>query len=96
MWWILLGTDREGTHPALAFRGELASDFTLTGEWMSVVRPPFIADPWSGYVTFDIEFGSDGEVNRLVSSEAELEEGGIGPYAGATLTYEGALPPVPL
>lgn len=96
VWWILLGTDREGTHPAIVFRGELASDFTITGEWMVVMRPTYIAEPLNGDVTFDIELGSDGETIRLVSHDPGIEQGGVGPYAGSTLTYEGPLPAVPL
>jgi hypothetical protein len=101
VWWVALSDDPNeppGTQGMVTFRGELASDFTITGEWMSVFRSAFIADPRHGAVTFEIDIvpGSGGETITLRSTLPPYEQGGLGPYGGGTeLTYESPLPAVP-
>jgi hypothetical protein len=91
VWWISLSDfpgQEVGAQVMAMFRGELSSDFTLRGEWMSVVRPPFISDPRHGIVVFEIEFetgaGSETVILRGTSQ--------AGPYQADTLTYVGPLP----
>jgi hypothetical protein len=82
-----------GSDIAVLFRGELATDFTLTGETMSVIRPPTISDPRRIPITFKLEF-----VDPLTGDEAltlrSLREEGVGPFQGAVLRYEAPLPRV--
>lgn len=92
MWWIALSDfpgQEVGAQVMVMFRGALSSDFTLRGEWMSVVRPPFSSDPRHGIVVFEIEFetaaGSETLVLRGTSD--------FGPYQAVTLTHVGPLPP---
>jgi hypothetical protein len=91
VWWISLSDfpgQEVGAQVMAMFRGELSSDFTLRGEWMSVVRPPAISDPRRGIVVFEIEFETGAGSESLVlhgTSQA-------GPYQADTLTYVGPLP----
>jgi hypothetical protein len=83
-----------GAEILVLFRGELAQDFTLSGEWMSVVRPFGISDPRHGSVTFALDF-----LDPLTGDEALVltsQDALVGPFsAGVTLRYEGPLPPLP-
>lgn len=87
VWWISL-SDYPGQEPGaqamVVFRGDLSPDFTLHGEWMSVVRPPGISDQRHGIVVFEIEAEA---VPLVLRSTSE-----VGPYQFTTLTYAGPLP----
>ena len=100
VWWLAysnVSTVPSPSQRALVFRGDIAPDFTVTGEWMSLIRPSAITGRRHGPVTFEIEFESSGgsETITLRSTTTSEGQGGTGPYVGgATLTYEGPLPPV--
>lgn len=91
VWWISLSDfpgQELGAQVMVMFRGDLSSDFTLQGEWMSVVRPPGISDPRHGIVVFEVEFETGAGSETVVlhgTSQA-------GPYQAVTLTYVGPLP----
>ena len=89
VWWIAIGDDfpeqGQAAQVVAMFRGELAPDFTVTGEWMSVMRPSFISDVQRGQVTFDIDL-EDPEAVILRATAPS------GPYQSATLTFVGQLP----
>jgi hypothetical protein len=97
VWWVSMSTtpgQERGAEVLVLFRGKLAPDFTLNGEWMSVIRPFGIPDPRRGSVPFALEF-----LDPLTGDEALVlrsQEGIVGPFtAGVTLRYEGPLPPAP-
>lgn len=66
MWWIGYGR-WPGTEPGelatLTFFGQLASDFTLSGNWTTIVRPnspgAYYDGPQEGEVAFTIRFDPD-------------------------------------
>ncbi len=78
----------------VTFRGELASDFTLSGEWTWILRHPNLSGPFRGSVTFEIEpttvNGEEAMVLRSTTTASEVEGGG--PYGAVTLEYAGPLP----
>jgi hypothetical protein len=79
-----------GASQMVIFRGELASDFTLSGEWSWIVG---IDHPPVGSVTFEIDQATvNGEETLVLRSTtpAAMSEGG-GPYGAATLEYAGPL-----
>jgi hypothetical protein len=91
VWWLSMTSAPGGSEIVVLFRGELASDFTLTGETMSVIRPPNFSDPRRIPITFNLEF-----VDPLTGDEAltlrSLRGEGGGPLSGAILRYEAPLP----
>lgn len=100
VFWIGLSDypgDEAGEQWMLTFRGELASDFTLRGEWAWVVRPirPGLTGPDRGEVTFQLAVSAEGGTETLTLRSFTRSE--VGPYRAAGLTYEGPLPvPAPL
>jgi hypothetical protein len=99
VWWIALsdfpGQER-GSQFMFMFRGEIGTDFMLTGEWIVVVRPGGIggiAGRRHGSVTFEIDTETlDGEDTVVLRSTTVAGESGAGPYGSVTLEYVGPLP----
>ncbi|MGH2488720.1 MAG: hypothetical protein ACRDFR_03790 [Candidatus Limnocylindria bacterium] len=77
------------------FRGEIGSDFTLSGAWMWIVRPVALGGPMGGSVMFEIDVptvnGEEALVLRSTTAASQAESGG--PYGAATLEYAVPLPP---
>lgn len=95
VWWVALSDvagQELGGSGVLIFHGGLRPDFTLRGEWMYVLRPPFSNAPPRGTATFiiDVSFVDGVETINLRQADPVEDEG---PYESATLTYEGPLPP---
>ena len=92
--WISLSDNPNqelGAWAMAAFRGEIGSDFTLSGAWMWIVRPSGLGGPMEGSVTFEIDLAT--ETVLLRSTTAATQPEGGGPYGAATLEYAGPLPP---
>jgi hypothetical protein len=95
VWWIALSDypGRElGAQYMVVFRGDIAADFTLTGEWMDVVFRPGISNQRRGFVTFDVATETVSGDETLVLRSTTTAEQGAGPYASVTLEYFGPLP----
>ena len=63
VWWIGYGRwpgTEQGELATLTFFGHLASDFTVSGNWTTIVRPgtpaAYYPGPQEGYVAFTIGF----------------------------------------
>lgn len=95
VWWIALSDypgHELGAQYMVTFRGDLAFDFTLSGEWMYVVPLPGISDQRHGFVRFDVAIETvAGEETLVLRSTTTAEQGG-GPYGSVTLDYIGPLP----
>lgn len=96
--WIALSDNpnqEPGAQAMVTFRGEIGSDFTLSGAWMWIVRPLFVPGQMGGSVTFEIDLATVNGEETLVlrSTTAAPEREGGGPYGAETLEYAGPLPP---
>jgi hypothetical protein len=96
--WIALSDNPNqelGAWAMSTFRGDIGSDFTLSGAWTWIVRPIGLVGPMGGSVTFEIELGTvTGEETLVLRSTTAASQGeGGGPYGAATLEYAGPLPP---
>lgn len=92
--WISLSDNPNqelGAWTMATFRGEVGSDFTLSGAWMWIVRPATLGGPMGGSVTFEIDVAT--ETLALRSTTTTIQAEGGGPYGAATLEYAGPLPP---
>jgi hypothetical protein len=96
--WISLSDNPNqelGAWTMATFRGEIGSDFTLSGAWMWIVRPIALGGPLEGSVAFEIDLptvnGEESLVLRSTTAASQAEGGG--PYGAATLEYAGPLPP---
>lgn len=88
VWWVAIEDDpdlEQVSQLVVVFRGELSSDFTLSGEWMSVMRPALISGSLHGPITFEIGL-EDPEAVVLRSTAP------FGPYEGVTMNFIGPLP----
>jgi hypothetical protein len=78
----------------ITFHGQVASDFTLSGEWTWILRHPNAPGPLSESVTFEIDSATVNGEEILVlrsTTPAPASDGG-GPYGAVTLEYTGPLP----
>jgi hypothetical protein len=75
------------------FQGEIAPDFTVSGEWMTIVPAGgAFPDPLHGSATFTIEVETTSGAETVVLRSPAT---GQGPYGqGVVLTYLGPLLPV--
>jgi hypothetical protein len=96
--WIALSDNPNqelGAWTMATFRGEIGSDFMLSGAWTWIVRPMALGGPLGGSVTFEIDVttvnGEETPVLRSTTAATQAEGGG--PYGAATLEYVGPLPP---
>jgi len=96
--WISLSDNPNqelGAWAMVTFRGQIASDFTLSGEWTWIVRPLNISGPLGESVTFEIDLATvNGQETLVLRSTTTASQGqGGGPYGAVTLEYAGPLPP---
>ena len=96
--WIALSNNPNqelGAWAMVTFRGEIGSDFTLSGAWTWIVRPLGVPGQMGGSVTFEIELATvNGEETLVLRSTTTAPQGGGGgPYGAATLERAGPLPP---
>jgi hypothetical protein len=83
-----------GSDEMITFHGQVAADFTLSGEWTWILRHPNAPGPFGDSVTFEIDSAIvDGEETLVLRSTTTVppSDGG-GPYGAATLEYAGPLP----
>jgi len=95
VWWIALSDypgHELGAQYMVMFRGDIALDFTLTGEWMYVVPLPGISNQRRGFVRFDVATETVAGGETLVLRSTTTAERGGGPYGSVTLEYVGPLP----
>jgi hypothetical protein len=74
------------------FRGELAPDFTVTGESMFIIRPVFFAEPHRMPLAFKLEVLDPLTGDEALTLRSLVEQ--ANPFQGAVLRYEGPLPQV--
>jgi hypothetical protein len=96
--WIALSNNPNqelGAWAMSTFRGDIGSDFTLSGAWTWIVRPLGVPGQMGGSVTFEIELATvNGEETLVLRSTTTAPQGGGGgPYGAATLERAGPLPP---